>query len=616
MPGDRNLAGPETYTRAMRETPRARRRIAALALPAALAALLVVLAVLQYRWTGELGRAEEERTRSSLARAAGGFAIDLDRELGRLFFHFLQAVPAGEPGSRFGGGAPGVGQAGEAGRDPRARLATLAATWRREAPYPELLGRLLLAERDPAGGWQLQAFDEATGRWHPTGWPRELAPLRAELAESLRRERRGDRGWWDLPLSGEVSALVVPLWIHGEGGRWPAPGGEGERMAAGEPGGRPAFGILALDLEAMRGRLLPTLVERHFGGDVDYRVEVRDAAGRAIFARGPPVAGAADVVMPLFRVPFVERLARRERRSEGGRGAGPYDGETSPRGRWVLTVTHPAGSLAAAVARARRRNLTLSSLVLGLLAVAVGLVLVAARRAQLLARRQIELVAGVSHELLTPVAAVRSAGENLAVGVVVDPAKVRAYGELIEREARRLGGLVEQVLTWAGLQARGEPASRQPVDAASLVAAVAASCAGEARRAGVELETEVAPGLPAVIGDRDALERALRNLVENALRHGAEGGWVQVGAAPRAARDGGSPEVVLAVEDRGRGVGADDLPHLFEPFFRGNGIAVPGSGLGLALARQIAEAHGGRVRVAPATPQGARFTIELPGAPA
>src|SRR5204863_4391575 len=131
--------------------------------------------------------------------------------------------------------------------------------------------------------------------------------------------------------------------------------------------------------------------------------------------------------------------------------------------------------------------------------------LVAARRAQSLARRQIELVAGVSHELLTPVAAVRSAGENLAAGVISDPAKVREYGELIVLEGRRLGALVEQVLTWAGLQARGEPAARQPVDAPALVASVVASCGPEARRAGVEVESAVEAGLPAISGDRDAL---------------------------------------------------------------------------------------------------------------
>ena len=339
--------------------------------------------------------------------------------------------------------------------------------------------------------------------------------------------------------------------------------------------------------------------------------------GRKLFEQGPALAvGDPDVTMPLFRLPLAERFARHHAEHHGrsqAKVAGPLalGDDIGVRGRWLLSITHPAGSLEAAVARARWRNLAISFVILGLLATAVGLALAAARREQALARRQIELVAGVSHELLTPVAAVRSAGENLAAGVVTEPAKVREYGELIVREGRRLGGLVEQVLTWAGLQARGEPAVRRPVDVGALVESVAADCAAEAAAAGVTVDTAVAPSLPVLLGDRDALERALRNLVENAIRHGKSGGWLAVRAG-LAQRDDGRPAVALIVEDRGPGLAAADLPHLFEPFYRGSGSTGPGSGLGLALARQIVEAHGGAVRVSRATGQGARFTLELP----
>lgn len=556
--------------------------------PGALVALLALLATLQYRWTGDLGRAEEERARTALSRASAGLAADFDRQLGRLFFHFVE-LPS------------------ESVEDTLVRQ---AASWRAQPAYPDLLRQVILLEPGQGGDPSLRALDESTGRWQPVSWPSELASLRRQLDAARTRHA------WGL-LTADAPALVAPVWPHWADATRPLRR-EADVGAFFSRVPEHGLAILWLDTTALREHLFPDLVDRHLGGEVDYRVVVRDAEGREIFVHGPVVAaGEPDVILPIFRLPLAERMARHHggrRGAEGIRVDSPMSPESPFRGRWRLEVTHPAGSLAAAVARARWRNLAISFLVLGLLAASVGLVLAAARRAEALARRQIELVAGVSHELLTPVAAVRSAGENLAAGVVTDPKKVQEYGELIVREGQRLGGLVEQVLTWAGLQARGEPASRQRVDVATVVAAVVAACAGEAALAGVTMESTVAPGLPPVEGDPQSLERALRNLVENALRHGGSGGWVGVQAEPRPAQGAAGPGVVLAVEDRGPGLAEDDLPHLFEPFYRGRRSTVTGSGLGLALARQIAEAHGGRVRVAQAAPRGARFTIELPGA--
>ena len=580
-----------TYTGGVPKAPAAARSNVRTAIVAGLlGVLLALVATLQYRWTGELGRAAEERARAGLDRAAVAFAADLDRELARLLFHFHPGGP---------GGDVAVGE----------RL----RAWRAMMPEPDLLREVFVVRRGDAGAPVVERWDLASGRPVPAELPAELRPLGELLAEVPGREgaRRRPLGPWV-----EVPALVVPGEMdHGGPFRRRAGGGEPHVAHAGGPDL-----LLWLDERVLREDLLPELGNRYFAGEVDYRVEVRDASGRLVWSQGPAVGGGEpDAVAALLTLGTALGRPRWSAGDpEGGPGARgprlrmPFE-HGSPEQAWQLAVTHPAGSLSTAVARARWRQLGLSFAVLALLAVAAGILLVAARRAEALARRQVELVAGVSHELLTPVAALRSAGENLAAGVVTDAAQVRRYGELVEREGRRLGALVEQVLTWAGLQARGVAPVRRSIAPADLVAAVAATCAAEAAAAGVALETRVAPGLPPLSGDPDALERALRNLVENALRHAAGGGWVAVGAEAGPAR--GRREVALFVEDRGAGVAAEDLPHLWEPFFRGRGArtgGVAGSGLGLALVRQIAEAHGGRVRASRAVPTGARFTLELP----
>src|SRR4029079_10880510 len=120
--------------------------------------------------------------------------------------------------------------------------------------------------------------------------------------------------------------------------------------------------------------------------------------------------------------------------------------------RWRLLVQHPSGSLEAAVNAARRRNLVISSSILSVLGASIGLLVLSTRRAQELARQQMEFVAAVSHELRTPLAVIRSAGENLADGVVRDDAQIRKYGDLVRTEGRRLTERVEQILEFSGIE--------------------------------------------------------------------------------------------------------------------------------------------------------------------
>jgi signal transduction histidine kinase len=222
-----------------------------------------------------------------------------------------------------------------------------------------------------------------------------------------------------------------------------------------------------------------------------------------------------------------------------------------------------------------------------------------------------EFVAGVTHELNTPLAAIRSAGQNLADGIVTDPAQVRRYGGLIEKEGGRLTALVAQVLDFAGIESGSRAYASEPLSVAALVDEVLRDHRLALDQAGMTVETDIASNLPRVRGDVAALRRALDNLVANAVKFAASGGWLAVRAASRP--DEGT--VVVRVEDRGPGIPRDERERVFEPFFRGPAAernATPGSGLGLSLVRHVVRAHGGRVHVEGREGGGAAVVLELP----
>jgi two-component system sensor histidine kinase SenX3 len=276
---------------------------------------------------------------------------------------------------------------------------------------------------------------------------------------------------------------------------------------------------------------------------------------------------------------------------------------------WRLLVKHPSGSLEQAVNAARRRNLIVSSSILGILGISVGFLVVSTRRAQDLARQQLEFVATVSHELRTPLAVIRSAADNLADGVVADEARIRQYGALVRREGLRLTDLVEQILEFAGLQSGQRRMTPQPVEIAGMLRDVAATAELPAHDTGVAIELSLADDLPPVAGDEPALRRVFQNLIGNAIKYGAAGGWIGISASS----SGGSVDV--RVSDRGIGIAAADQQKVFDPFYRAPGVVaaqIQGAGLGLSLVKRIVEAHGGRISLTSAPGEGSTFAVSLP----
>jgi signal transduction histidine kinase len=279
-------------------------------------------------------------------------------------------------------------------------------------------------------------------------------------------------------------------------------------------------------------------------------------------------------------------------------------------GAWLVRARYRSGSLETLVARSRRRNLAISVGVLGLLAAAFGLVIAASQRQRRLARQQMEFVAAVSHELRTPLAVICSAGENLADGVVADSAQVKTYGSLIETEGRRLGDMVERVLLFAGIGSGVRTAAHADVDVARVIADAVHAVGAEARERGVRVTVHDGGTLPPVAGDADTLRSAVQNIIGNAVKYSRSGGAVDVTSD---VLDGAM--VRICVADRGIGIDASDLPHVFQPFYRGRRAVdaqVRGTGVGLSVVLHVVHAHGGDVHLDSRAGEGTTVTVVLP----
>jgi signal transduction histidine kinase len=221
-----------------------------------------------------------------------------------------------------------------------------------------------------------------------------------------------------------------------------------------------------------------------------------------------------------------------------------------------------------------------------------------------------DLIAWTSHDLRTPITSIRVRAEALADGVVDDPAMVARYHQQICSEVQRLSGLIDDLFELARLDAGGQTFDLAPYSLTDVVSDTLESFRLQAEAQGVALDGFCGPGLDPVRMDAQKINRLLSNLLGNALRHTPAGGQVTL----HAERQGG--QVLVAVQDTGEGIPPEDLPRVFERFFRGERSRTRsrgGAGLGLAIARSIAEGHGGSIEAGSLPGQGTTFTVRWPG---
>jgi signal transduction histidine kinase len=221
-----------------------------------------------------------------------------------------------------------------------------------------------------------------------------------------------------------------------------------------------------------------------------------------------------------------------------------------------------------------------------------------------------DLVANVSHDLRTPLASLRGYLETLIIkGDSLSAEEQRTYLSIATQQTERLARLVAELFELAKLEAKEVTAQAEAFPVAELIQDVLQKFALDAQRRGVDLRAEIGDELPFVMADIALVERVLQNLIDNALRHTPSGGRVTVTTQAR------ERDVLVAVADTGSGIPKDHLPHVFERLYRvdrSRDSRSGGAGLGLAIARQIVELHGGRITVESEPGRGTLFAFSLP----
>ncbi|MFN0112880.1 MAG: sensor histidine kinase [Blastocatellia bacterium] len=633
---------------------------------AGLLVMLPLLAALQYRWLGEVSQAERERMQANLKTSAEKFCSDFDRELTAIYTQIQNLT---EPADNKPAELLSYDFTIRYNRWLRTNPKTKIISEMYRTGF-DSKGKLALAQyKNDSGLFELVSWPEKLA---PLRLRLEAQQQAHESAQfTLRnlfgngqqpRAPSGGQGFFLQVQSGviadDIPALIVPS-AHSP--KLSKINSVLEQSSV--------CTIVALDSDFIKNELLPSLAKRHFSANgqsefnlaVVRRANSKDAVYRSDASLPVNVFDKSDAQSSLFKIRMDDadrilirslgaetipasssgssngdrNVTMRVMRSEvfkesskiqigiasadqlasAGQLPGLMPGLINDNEGWRLLVKHRAGSLEAAVGNVRRRNLAISFGILLLLGVSVGFIVLSSRRAERLAAQQMEFVAGVSHELRTPLAVICSAAENLADGVpslINSGDQIKRYGGLIRDEGRRLTGMVEQILEFAGAQSGRKTYELRPTDLGRVIEDAFAACHLQLVEGGFELEKNIPADLPMVNADAAALSRAIQNLLNNAMKYSGDSRWI--GLIVEWEKLSTSPEVRIKVSDRGLGIAASELPHIFEPFYRGKEIVasqIHGNGLGLSLVKHIVDEHGGRVGVESNAGQGSVFILIL-----
>jgi signal transduction histidine kinase len=407
--------------------------------------------------------------------------------------------------------------------------------------------------------------------------------------------------------------------------------------------------VIVLNRDVLSRHILPELVQRYFGKaeQSPYEIAVVDSDAQApeLYTSDPGFTQrqgfVPDGALNLFGRP-VPIFAGRESLLRGMLAPSgptpkptsvPADSIDSPAGfheeglphiepihyaqgdrDWEIVAKHREGSVEAAVAALSRRNLIFNFAVLLVLAATMAMIIATSQRARRLGELQMNFVANVSHELRTPLTGIVSAAQNIADGLIDDKERLARYGQAIVGQAQQLSDLVEQILLFSATQKDRHRYHFEAVDIAELVNSTLQANSALIQSARITVEREIQPDLPAISADPKALSQCLQNLIGNAIKYGGDGRWLGIRASSTNGSNG-KTEIRVSISDRGIGISKADQSHIFEPFYRSSEVTaaqIHGSGLGLPLAKTIANDMGGGLTVQSDPGKGSTFTLHLP----
>ncbi|MFZ6028904.1 MAG: ATP-binding protein [Chloroflexota bacterium] len=227
-------------------------------------------------------------------------------------------------------------------------------------------------------------------------------------------------------------------------------------------------------------------------------------------------------------------------------------------------------------------------------------------------QRQIEMmrrdfVSNVSHELRTPLAGIKAISETLQSGALEDPTAARRFLSRMETEVDALNLMVSELLELSRIESGRVPLELAPTRPIDIILPAHERLCLQAERANLALQVDCADGLPGVLADAGRIQQVIVNLLHNAIKFTAEGGQVTIGASIQ------GQEAVFFVRDTGIGIASEDLPRIFERFYKvDRARTTSGTGLGLAIARHLIEAHNGRIWVESELNRGSTFYFTIP----